>query len=119
MTGWGGVAEAVPFHGFTIFLDSTEQSCIWFEIHLRVDESDAAPRPSEAKSLHLGRAEGWQTTSDGLVNGVRLSNVRTSFSFKRPSEIDDGEVLLVAPTSQMREALRTYDEFLKSVAFGH
>src|SRR4051794_34683091 len=36
LTGWSGVAESSPFHGFTIYLDATRQSCIVFEIHVRI-----------------------------------------------------------------------------------
>jgi hypothetical protein len=53
------------------------------------------------------------------MNGIRLGNVRTSFSLRQPDQTDDGVILLVTPTSQMREAVRIYKQFLRSVAFGH
>lgn len=117
LTAWDGVDKSAPFHGFMIFLESNEQSCILFEIHLRIDESDTVP-PLKSPPILLGKAEGFQTSSVGMIDGVRVSNVTTSFSFKRPGRIDDGIILLVAPESQMRRALPIYDEFLHSVSFG-
>ena len=119
LTGWSGVAETAPFHGFVIFLDAKEQSCILFEVHLRVDEGDSQIRISKAKNLRLGKANAWQTTNVGIIKGKRISNISTSFSFKQANQIDDGEVLLVAPTSTVGKASQIYEAFLKSVTFGH
>jgi len=119
LTGWSGVAETAPFHGFVIFLDSTEQSCILFEVHLRVDESDGQIHSPRAKDLRLGKAEAWQTTNIGVIEGIQVSNIRTAFSFKQATQIDDGVVLLITPNSKVRELRRIYDGFLKSIVFGH
>lgn len=119
MTGWDGVAGSAPFHGFTVYLDAKGQSCISFEIHLRVDEGDVMENPPGATARQLGSAAGWQTVASGLVNGVRVNNIRTSFSLVRLDQVDDGVILLVAPASQMRRAERIYNEFLRSVVFGH
>jgi hypothetical protein len=119
LTAWGGVAESAPFHGFTIFLGPKVESCIVFEVHIRVDESDRfAPLPG-AKSVPLGKAQGWQTTNTGLAGGVRLTNVQTVFSFRQPDEMDDGSILLITPDSSAGEALKTYRLFLRNLVFGH
>ena len=51
LKGWGGVAPNAPFHGFTIFLDSEPDACVLFEVHLRVDPTDAPEHPA-SRSLH-------------------------------------------------------------------
>ena len=119
LTGWGGVAESAPFHGFTIFLDPKAKSCIMFEVRIRVNESDALAQPPKSKPISLGKATGWQTSYTGIVNGIRLTNVATTFSFKQPDQIDDGVVLLVAPAPNAQDALGIYDSFLRSLVFGH
>lgn len=119
LTGWSGVADAAPFHGFTIFLDSKEQSCIDFEIHIRIDESKSVARPQKARYLSLGSARGWQTDNTGMIDGNKLRNVKTVFSFRQPDQIDDGMIILVAPAAKATSALRAYDEFLQSLVFGH
>jgi len=118
LTAWGGVANDAPFHGFTIFLDPSMKSCIVFEVHLRVDQSDAPEHQPAAKALQLGGARAWQTTEEGPAHGLALTNVRTVFSLKRPSQTDDGEILLIAPSSELREAKRKYETFLHSVKLG-
>ena len=118
LTAWGGVARDAPFHGFTVFLDPTMKSCIVFEVHLRVDEEDAPLQASGAAPLRLGKAQGWQTTEKGIVHGVGVTKVKTTFTFARPGRTDDGEILLISETSKLGEAKRTYDDFLRSLSFG-
>ncbi len=119
LTGWGGVAETAPFHGFTIFLDSKKQSCILFEVHIRVDESGSEIHSSKTRNLHLGKADAWQTVHVGMKKNEQMNNIKTSFTFKQANQIDDGVILLVTPTSKMPESKQIYEEFLKSVVFGH
>jgi hypothetical protein len=102
----------------TIF-DSKEQSRIVFEIHIRVEENAVVKRPPGAKNLALGKAIGWQKTSSGILNGIRLKNTTTAVSFVRPDQTDDGEINLVTPVSQAERSKKTYDEFLRSLIFGH
>jgi hypothetical protein len=117
LTGWGGVAQVAPFHGFTIFLDSQMKSCIIFEVHLRVD--DNPPRhPRTATPIQLGRAQGWQWAREGNIADSTVANFNTSFSFGPPNHVDDGEVLLIAPTPGFQEAKAAYDEFVRSIKFG-
>jgi hypothetical protein len=112
---WG---EA-PFHGLTLFLDSKEQSGIVFAIHIRVGENAVVKRPPGAKNLALGRAIGWQKTSSGRLNGIRLKNTTTAFSFVRSDQTDDGEINRVTPVSPAERSKKIYDEFLRSLIFGH
>jgi hypothetical protein len=118
LTAWGGVANDAPFHGFTIFLDPSMKSCIVFEVHLRVDDNDAPERPPKAKVLQLGDAQAWQTTDEGSSHGSSLTSVSTVFVLKQPNQTDDGSILLIAPSSELRKAMKIYEAFLRSVRFG-
>ena len=118
LSGWSGVGQSAPFHGFTVFLDSSQSSCIVFEVHLRVDENEAPPRPADAKPVSLGRARGWQTSRTGVVGKASILNVITTFSFDRPDQTDDGMVLLIAPSMEPKRALTVYGEFLRDLRFG-
>jgi hypothetical protein len=68
--------------------------------------------------VELGEAKGWQTVEEGSVGGASVTNAITSFSFKQPGETDDGSVILIAPSSQLNEAKRFYEAFLRSLRFG-
>jgi hypothetical protein len=116
-TGWSGVAEGAPFHGFTIFLDSKSMSCIVVEMHIRIDDDEAPNHPSSAV-VQLGSSHGMQLTSRGEVAGAPFTNITTSFSATRGGEVDDGEVLLIAPTPEIAHMKRVYDAFLRSIKFG-
>lgn len=118
LTAWGGVALEAPFHGFTIFLNSQGSACILFEVHIRVDQEDILHRPASATPIRLGKATAWQSVLSGHVATGGLTNVRTSFSFKQLDQVDDGEVLLIAPTSELTGAKRVYDAFIQSLRFG-
>lgn len=119
LAGWGGIYKDAPFHGFTIFLDSKMEACIIFEVHLRVDGDDTPRPPSAVTSIQLGKAQGWQWTREGrTANNSRLTNIHLLFSFRQPDQIDDGEVLLITPTSRLKEAKATYDAFVRSIKFG-
>jgi hypothetical protein len=123
MIGWGGVASGAPFHGFTIFLGSAMQSCILFEIHVRVNhvsvnEDEAPLRLESAKTFSLGEAKAWQTSTSAMVGTGRLTNVKTLFSFKQGDQIADGEVLLVSPSAELEKTRPIYEAFLRSIRFG-
>lgn len=118
-TGWTGVGDSAPFHGFTIFLDASRSSCIVFETHLRVDENEAPEKPKDAQPIVLGSAKGWRVTTSGNLNGVQLINVKTTFSNARTDQVDDGYVLLVTPSTRLAETLRSYNTFLRRLKFRH
>jgi hypothetical protein len=118
LTGWGGVAESAPFHGFTIFLDKQERSCIIFEIHIRVSEDDTSEASTGAAPVSLGMAQGWQISKSGLVQNLRLINLVTKFTFRQRGQIDDGEVMLIAPEDNAEIAKARYKSFLSSLRFG-
>jgi hypothetical protein len=119
LKGWDGSAQDAPFHGFEIALDSTMTTCIVFEVHLRVEDGDAPRHFRGEKAIQLGKAHGWQTVTRGSVDKVSTVNVRTTFSFERPGETDDGEILLVAPSETYEKARVDYDAFINSLKFGH
>jgi|SRR5271166_3346493 len=117
LTGWSGTGESAPFHGFTIFLDDTLESCIVFEVHVRVDEDDGAKRPGDAKTVWLGQARSWETARRGFIDRSKITNVKTVFVFQQPGQVDDGSILLVAPFAGYREALRIYRLFQQRLKF--
>ena len=117
-TGWGGVAADAPFQGFTIFLDPFLQSCILFEVHIRIDDADRPTHPRAARALSLGKAKAWQTSARVTANGREIMNLRTIFTFDHDGETDDGQITLVAPASEQRSKAVVYNAFLKSVRFG-
>ena len=118
LTGWGGVAPDAPFHGFTIFLDSSMRDCIVFEIHLRIDDDGAPVRPHTARVLSLGNAKAWQTVSSGSNRAKGPVNLVTYFAAKQNGQIDDGQILLVSRPEQLPKTRLLYDIFLKSVTLG-
>jgi hypothetical protein len=117
LSGWGGVATSAPFHGFVVFLDSAEQACVVFEIHLRVDDGDAAIRPEAAKAVLMEGAHAWQVRTAGPLGGVTMSNVRTVFTWRHGPQAYDGTVLLVTPVSHEGPSGRVYSTLLRSLTF--
>lgn len=117
-TGWTGVAEDAPFHGFTMFLDEKQQTCIVFDIHVRVDEDEQPHHPSYAKKMHFGTARGWQWSTQGNAAGVPYSNVITTFSYGGSAGAADGEIRLIAPAADLAGTKQKYDEFVRTLSFG-
>ncbi len=117
LTGWSGVDQNAPFHGFTIFLNSQANACINFELHMRLDENDALKPLRSAKSLHLGDAQAWQSARSEKIKKVGMTNISTLFSFKRGKQIFDGNVILISPVSQLEGARRIYDKFIAKLVF--
>jgi hypothetical protein len=117
LKGWGGVAPNAPFHGFNIFLDSELDACILFEVHLRVDPTDAPEHPTGAKSLQLGSASAWQVIHEAGARRLGMTAVITSFSSTQRDQIVDGEVLLITPTQRLERAKKVYEALLKSLKF--
>jgi hypothetical protein len=58
-----------------------------------------------------------RSRADKVAN-VSVTNISTSFSFSRPDEIDDGDVLLFAPTSKLPVVKPKYEAFIRSLKFG-
>jgi len=118
-TGWGGVASNAPFHGFTIFLDHFQRSCILFEVHLRVDDANGPIHLNSAKPLSLGQARAWQTSSSVNAKGGEIRNLKTVFTYEHDDQIYDGQITLVSQAPERQSAKHVYDDFLRSVHFGN
>ncbi len=118
LTAWGGVAPGAPFHGFTIFLDKSLKSCIVFDVHIRVDDSDAPKRPESARMLSLGKAESWRQESSATFKNASVTNITTRYAYTHDGETDDGEILLVTPTKQLSKFVPVYGAFLNSFRVG-
>jgi len=117
LTGWTGVAERAPFHGFSIFLDDRMNACIVFEIHVRVNEEDSPKKPASAVPVTLGSARGWQSVTQGTIGDANILNIRTDFSHRQGDQIDDGEIVLITPLAEAGEAKAVYKEFIQSLEF--
>jgi hypothetical protein len=117
LTGWSGVAESAPFHGFTIFLNPQESACIEFEVHIRVDEEDAPKFSSGGKTIRLGNVKGQQSFHEGRIGDVSMINIRAIFSVHHANRWDDGEVLFIIPTENFKKTKIVYDDFIKSMKF--
>ena len=115
LKGWGGVAPSAPFHGFVIFLDSELDACILFEVHLRVDPTDAPEHPLGARSVQLGSASAWQVIHEAGTRRLGMTAVITSFSSTQGNQIVDGEVLLITPTQALERSKKVYRAFLGSL----
>jgi hypothetical protein len=83
-----------------------------------VNEDEAPLRLDMAKTFLLGEAKAWQISTSAAVGTTRLANVKTSFSFKQGSQIADGEVLLVSPSTELGKTKPIYEAFLRSIKFG-
>ena len=117
MIAWDGVGNNAPFHGFVIFLDQNLDSCIQFEIHVRIDDSEVLAHSGSARRGRLGDAPSWQYVRGVVPRSGRMVNIRTLFSFENGDLTSDGEILLVAPASKLLAARRAYQLFLASLAF--
>lgn len=120
-TGWGAAPEA-PFHGFAIFLAGDLKSCIFFEIHLRVDTDDhksISNHPS-ATRIKLGNRNGWEEQSTGVIEGNEWTNVTVRYSIRHPrstNEIDDGTITLVTLTQDKSKNMALFQEFISQIRF--
>lgn len=116
LTGWSGVSESAPFHGFTIFLGNERRSCIVFEVHVRVDYEDAPQYPPFL--LSLGDAKGWKSELHGNVDDVDIINMQTIFSYVGDEFTADGSVKFIAPHGDRKKYEHFYYEITKSLKFG-
>jgi hypothetical protein len=122
LKGWRGVAQGAPYHGFTMFRGDSTNACIAIEMHIRVEDDEAPLRPASAKNIKLGSASGFQyvVRSMGMDGKVPYVNIHTSFTYVRKigGEVDDGDIVLIVPASDLPEWERLYNAFVESVRFG-
>lgn len=114
LTGWSGVAPEAPFHGFTVFLGP--ESCVIFQIQLRVD--DGPPADLRGAVRRRDGVRMIERRNAGLRNGVRFVATKTMFSHARAQEVDDGSVVLITPESRRVADERVYRQFVRSLKFG-
>ncbi|HUA87574.1 MAG TPA: hypothetical protein VMB85_27145 [Bryobacteraceae bacterium] len=119
-TGWGA-APVAPFHGFTIYLDERETSCIVFEIRLRVGdvsaEQDAAPNEAAPIRVRVGNRSGLQTVVIGRRSGVEYQNVTVTLELPRAGYTNDAEIVLVTPMNEVARTKPIFSKFLGSFKF--
>lgn len=51
------------------------------------------------------------------MKGVEFTNITIEFSNTRPNEIDDGTVMLVTPTRDMKANGLIFERFLSAIQF--
>jgi hypothetical protein len=119
LTGWRGVAPGAPYHGFTMFRGDSTSACINIEMHIRVEDDEAPLRPASAKDIKLGMARGFQYVIRSKDGAVPYVNIHTTFTYARKTdgEIDDGDIVLIVPASDLPEWQRLYNAFVESVKF--
>ncbi len=88
-------------------------------MHLRVDDTDGPIHPNSAKSLSLGQARAWQTSSSVNAKEGEIRNLKTVFTFEHDGQTYDGQITLVSLAPERRSAEHVYDDFLRSVHFGN
>lgn len=117
LTGWTGTAESAPFHGFKFYLDNSKESCVIFELSIRVDERDTEKRPSDAKSVDLRGAKAWQIGRSGRVRGTEYYNLKTVFSVLSSQQVTEGSIVLITPFPASRRSINIYRIFLDNLRF--
>jgi hypothetical protein len=55
-------------------------------VHLRVDDTDGPIHPNSAKSLSLGQAMAWQTSSSVNAKEGEIRNLKTVFTFEHDGQ---------------------------------
>ncbi len=60
-------------------------------MHLRVDDTDGPIHPNSAKSLSLGQARAWQTSSSVNAKEGEIRNLKTVFTFEHDGQTYDGQ----------------------------
>jgi hypothetical protein len=117
LTGWGADPIA-PFHGFTIFLPSSdgEAACIVFEIHLRVELGERPVGRAGARVV-LGNVPAFQRKVRGKANGRDFTDETLNFSITRGREADEGTAELVSPTRSLARNQLIFDQFISQIRF--
>jgi hypothetical protein len=120
LRGWRGVAPDAPYHGFTMFRGNFLNACINVEMHIRVEDDEAPLRPASAKDIQLGMANGFQYVIRGEDGNVPYVNIHTAFTYARNGggEVDDGDIILIVPASELQDWQDIYNAFVNSVRFG-
>jgi len=121
LIAWGA-APSAPFHGFTIFLDSsgTRESCLDFAIEnvFEADESVAeGPQDRNATRVKVGNQNGAKFVDKGVIDGVHLDNVTVHVEIPRPGRKVSVTITLITPREQSRMAERVLESFLRSFRF--
>ena len=118
LQGWGNTGDS-PFHGFVIFLDPKEQSCLFLEMHIWAEENDPQARPIVARSVYLSHAKGWEINRSGRLHGRAYFNIATYFTNTHDGETDAGSLIFVTPGSDRDKTLPLFRQFRQSIRFGN
>jgi hypothetical protein len=126
LVGWGGVAPNAPFHGFAIFPDPRETSCILFGIQIRVELPDdngtfhKSGRRAElvkAERTKVGNRVGRQIVKTGSAAGAEFENVIVFLELPRDGYTNDAVFTLVTPKDKVAESRLVFARFLSSFHF--
>jgi hypothetical protein len=124
LTGWGS-APGAPFHGFTVYLDKDQKSCISFEISIRVllpeDEATRNSGAREARAIttrvKIGNRVGVQAIETGEADGLEFENLTISLGLPRNGYQNDAVVIFVTPKTKADQTNPLLGRFLSSFRF--
>jgi hypothetical protein len=116
-SGWGGVADNAPFHGFDVFPVGSRASCIIIEVGWRVDEDEKPVRPPGSTMVNVVGTQAWSEHHEGTVRRRRMVNETVSFSAPVRTTFADGQVIMVAPVDEAPKVRKIYQQILKSLSF--
>ncbi|HVI53732.1 MAG TPA: hypothetical protein VM621_01620 [Luteibacter sp.] len=116
-TGWGGVADDAPFHGFDIFPVGSHSSCIVILVGWRVEEDEKPTRPPGSTVVELDGTQAWLEQRRGTVEHQEMVNEIVSFSAPVRTVFADGQAIMVAPADEVPKVRKIYQQLLKSLSF--
>jgi hypothetical protein len=116
-TGWGGVADYAPFHGFNIFPAGMRSSCIIVMVGWRVDDDEKPVRPPGSTDVKIRGTQAWSEHLEGVVEHQKMVNEIVSFSAPVRTTFADGQVIMVAPADEAPKVRKIYQQILESLSF--
>lgn len=116
-TGWSGVADDAPFHGFAIFPAGARSSCIILFVGWRVDDDKKPVRPPGSTDVKIRGTQAWSEHLEGVVEHQKMVNEIVSFSAPVRTTFADGQVIMVAPADEAPKVRKIYQQVLESLSF--
>jgi hypothetical protein len=116
-TGWSGVADDAPFHGFAVFPVGTRSSCIILVVGWRVDDDEKPSRPPGSTDAKIRGTQAWSEQREGTIEHQNMMNEIVSFSAPVRTTFADGQVIMVASADEAPKVRKIYQRVLESLSF--